>query len=143
MRTCTSTSNCVVCCSRVGRVSSETRLRRARQLRRELEEKLSEWRGRVLQVQSEAIERAEGRARAAMEARAARVASENSERARRHSARRDAVEAEAERGRSAARERIGAKGERVRRLLEQRQEERRGARLRASKMADLREGAVM
>ena len=71
------------------------------------------------------------------------MATTNADRARRHSRRREAVEAEAERDRGQLAERAGAKGERARRILEQRMEERRRAGLRAQRMAQLREGAIM
>ncbi len=122
--------------------ASDDRLTRATLLRTELEDKLSEWRLEVLRVQSESIALAEERARAATEARRARVASENRERARRHSAARAAAEEGEARRAAAAAERARDRGERARKVLAERQEELRRARLRAARMAELREGAV-
>lgn len=96
----------------------------------------------MLEVQAESIAKAEERVKATTERRRARTASANAERRRRWSVTRAEREREEERGRMEVKNKLEEKGERVRRVLEERQEELRKARLRAGRMAELREGAV-
>lgn len=108
-------------------------------LKKELDDKLDEWRNKVLKVQEESIRQAEERASAKWEERRERVASENRERSHRHQKllrEAEVTEAAAER---AERERIEVKNEKVDLLIKEREDERQRSRMHAIRMAKLRE----